>query len=84
MLNLGTSPGPDIISKDGAVVAEVFAATSPFRNDKLKKDSNRVIGFKESVHKYVFYYSPGNSSVDNLRDKFPNVKIIQLDLRYGE
>ena len=40
-LNLGTAPGADIASADGAVAAEVFAATHPDSNDKLRKDVKR-------------------------------------------
>jgi len=80
ILNLGTSPGFDIVSKDGLVTAEVFAATSPHSNDKLKKDCIRVADSKGPRHRYVFYYSPDNRNVDIIRDKFLNLKIVQLDL----
>jgi hypothetical protein len=80
ILNLGTSPGYDIVSKDGLVIAEVFAATSPFSNDKLKKDCIRVADSIKAIHRYVFYYSPGNHNVDRLRERFSNLSIVQLDL----
>jgi hypothetical protein len=64
-LNLGTSKGPDIESLDGVVAAEVFAATSPDSNDKLKKDIQRLAN-GTAERKYVFYYSPvGHKSAVN-------------------
>lgn len=80
VLNLGTLSGFDIVSNDGLVIAEVFAATSPLSNEKLKKDSIRVADAMESKYRYVFYHSPDKRNVDNIRRKFPNVKIVQLDL----
>ena len=57
LLNLGTSPGSDIASTDGAIVAEVFAATHPDSNDKLRKDIDKVSSMA-AAHRYVFYLSP--------------------------
>jgi hypothetical protein len=57
IVNLGTASGPDIVSMDGSIMAEVFAATSPQSNKKLKKDVERV-SKTAADHKYVFYYSP--------------------------
>lgn len=80
ILNLGTSPGYDVISEDEVVIAETFAATSPISNDKLKKDCIKVSARTGALHKYVFYYSPDERNVDQVRSKFPGVRIIQLDL----
>jgi hypothetical protein len=81
VLNLGTSPGFDIVSKNGLIIAEVFAATSPQSNQKLKKDCKRVADSKETKYRYVFYYSPDNGNVGIIRDKHPYLKIVQLDLK---
>jgi len=60
-LNLGTQSGSDIESVEhGLVAAEVFAATSPNSNQKLKKDIRKVDGI-EVEHRYVFFNSPGYS-----------------------
>ncbi|HBW38305.1 hypothetical protein [Desulfosporosinus sp. BICA1-9] len=80
ILNLGTSPGYDVVSKDEVVIAETFSAVSPSSNDKLKKDCIRVRAQTGALHKYVFYYSPDKRNVDNVRSKYPNVKIVLLDL----
>jgi hypothetical protein len=55
-LNLGTSSGSDIVSADGHVVAETFAATHPGSNDKLRKDIAKVRGVA-AEYRYVFYLS---------------------------
>ena len=52
-LNLGTAPGSDIVSEDGEVVAETFAATRPQSNRKLEKDIAKV-GAVAAQYRYVF------------------------------
>jgi len=57
-LNLGTANGTDIESQyDGGVAAEIFAATSPSSNQKLKKDIEKVLSATAS-YKYVFFICP--------------------------
>ena len=62
ILSLGTSPGSDIASADGAVVAEVFAATHPDSNNKMRKDIQKVRA-TTATHRYVFYLSPVPSTM---------------------
>ncbi len=58
-LALATSSGRDIESVEpGLVAAEVFSATSPASNQKLKKDIARLAG-DPARHRYVFFASPG-------------------------
>ena len=59
VINLGTAAGPDIVAKDRSIVAEVFAATHPRSNDKLRKDLMKVSNWSAAAHKYVFYSCPG-------------------------
>ena len=54
LANLGTAAGFDIESCDGSVVAEVFSATHPASNQKLKKDIAKV-GRSPAKHRYVFF-----------------------------
>jgi hypothetical protein len=57
-LALGTSSGRDIESvKEGLVAAEVFSATSPASNQKLKKDQMRL-ATDPAQHRYVFFVVP--------------------------
>jgi hypothetical protein len=73
MLNLGTSPGTDIMSTDGAVAAEVFAATHPDSNDKLRKDIEKL-GSLRAAHRYVFYLSPVPA-----KERSGNVVVVRLN-----
>ena len=59
-LNLGTHRGFDLESLDSrVVVAEVFAATHPNSNDKVRKDVTRLIEQAPGVaHRYVFFSCP--------------------------
>ncbi len=57
VLNLGTTPGYDIESKCGRVVAETFAVTHPDSNDKLRKDVNKLSACSAEA-RYVFFLSP--------------------------
>jgi predicted Zn-dependent protease len=73
MLNLGTAPGSDIASQDGAIAAETFAATHPGSNRKLEKDVEKVRAM-DAAHKYVFFLSPVNAR----RVDFDGVKVVRL------
>lgn len=57
-LALGTSSGRDIESVEPELVAaEVFSATRPSSNDKLRKDIARLAG-DPARHRYVFFAAP--------------------------
>ncbi len=72
-LNFGTT-GFDILSFDGAVAGEVFAATHPDSNDKLRKDMDKL-GLSSAQHKYVFFLSPNNSR----RPNRPGITVVRLE-----
>ena len=58
-LALGTSSGRDIESvAPDIVAAEVFSATHPNSNQKIKKDLARLSG-DPARHRYVFFAAPG-------------------------
>lgn len=75
-MNLGTTPGFDIMSEDGSVVAEVFSATHPDSNNKKRKDIDRVSRVVDALHRYVFYYCPGNHACETIGE----VKVVPLEL----
>jgi hypothetical protein len=61
-LALGTSSGRDIESvNERLVAAEVFSATRPTSNQKLKKDQMRLAS-DPAQHRYVFFCCPGYSA----------------------
>ncbi len=57
-LNLGTSSGSDIETKEsGGIAAEVFAAVTPQNNRKLAGDIKKVSA-TDAEHRYVLFMSP--------------------------
>jgi hypothetical protein len=61
-LALATSSGRDIKSVEpDLVAAEVFSATHPGSNQKLKKDIARLIS-DQAHHRYVFFAAPNYAS----------------------
>ena len=55
--NPGARKNPDIISQDGMVMAEAFAAVHPTNNRKLLNDLERC-SQHQARYKYVFFHSP--------------------------
>ena len=49
----------DIVSGDGSVVAETFAAVTPANNGKLRKDVDKLVRYPDIRHRYVFFMAPG-------------------------
>jgi hypothetical protein len=79
IVHLGTAGGPDIESRDGALVAEVFAATHPGSNGKLRKDLRKLRACGTAGIRYLFYSCPGKrGSLDSQMDC--NVTIVSLGL----
>ena len=75
-VNLGTAAGSDIESLEGSVVAEVFSATHPASNQKLKKDIAKVAAVS-AEHRYVFFYCPGDHACTTVGA----VRVIPLGLQ---
>lgn len=65
-LNLGTHSGLDLESvAPGMVAAEIFAATHPNSNDKVRKDVARLIDqAPHHAHRYVFFSCPEFKTLD--------------------
>ena len=59
IVHLGTAAGWDVESLDGAVVAEVFAATHPGSNGKLLKEARKLRTCTKASYRYLFYACPG-------------------------
>ena len=58
-MNLGTQAGFDLESvEEGFLAAEVFAATHPRSNDKLRKNVARLALAPHVLHRYVFFSCP--------------------------
>jgi hypothetical protein len=80
-LNLGPQNGNDIISKDGTIVAEVFAAVNPSNNNKLNKDIKRLAENKvekNAKHKFIFFYTPFEAQYPEIDQEVNIVRIKKL------
>ena len=79
-IHLGTESGFDIESTDGAVAAECFAVTSFISNDKLKKDSQRIINRAPERKKYIYFYSQNDADykLENAYKKFPDITYVRI------
>ena len=77
-LNLGTASGSDIETPDcGGIAAEVFAATHPNSNNKLKKDIEKVS--KTAAHyKYSFFMCPNIEEGEYVSKSTPAVMVWSL------
>ena len=84
ILHLGTESGYDIESDDGAIVAECFAVTTVRSNDKLARDSKKLMKHSNCEKKYIFMYSQSDS-IDYLNNRFakyPGICFVPLDGLY--
>lgn len=74
-LNLGPRSGFDIESIDGDIVAECFAVTTATSNNKLQKDSVKLLTNAPSQQKYIFFYSHNDSDekLQKIFSKYPNI-----------
>lgn len=77
VVNLGTAPGSDITSLDGSIAAEVFAATRPDSNDKLRKDIEKVRA-SAARQRFVFYLSPVATRASSTI-AVGDVRVVRLD-----
>jgi hypothetical protein len=80
-LALGTSSGRDIESVVPALVAaEVFSATHPASNQKLKKDVARLAA-DPAQHRYAFFAAPGYAAGRQLGlETVPGVQVHAVEL----
>lgn len=77
IVHLGTAAGPDIASRDCALVAEVFAATHPGSNGKLRKDVQRLRARGAASVRYLFYSCPAESG-PRASNVDPDITVVSL------
>lgn len=80
IVNFGTESGYDVVSKDGSIICECFAATAPDSNKKLELDAYKVYDNKTAAFRYVIYYVANSKEkhVDNIKRKYNGVELIAL------
>jgi len=79
-VNFGTEAGYDVVSEDGSIICECFAATAPDSNRKLELDTYKVYNNKTAAVKYVIYYVANSKEkyVENIKRKYNGVELIAL------
>jgi hypothetical protein len=80
IINWGNASGYDIISEDGCVICECFAATSYRSNGKLSSDLKRL-NKASADYRYEFFYDKEYTESQNkyYNSKYPNIQIIKFD-----
>lgn len=80
-LSMGALNGFDISSTDGMVIAECFAVVSVFNNQKMEKDSQKLMQETDLVDKYIFYYSreDTDSAVKRITEKYSEIHYKRIE-----
>lgn len=80
IINFGNVSGYDIVSTDGRIIAECFAATSYRSNSKLLKDLKRLSKSEDVDYKFEFFYDLefGEKSKAYYEKKYPDIEIIHF------
>lgn len=79
-LNMGALTGFDIVSIDKKVVAECFATVTAFNNQKIKKDSEKLMQLGDDVERYIYFYSREDSQdrIASFIEKYECIKYIRI------
>ena len=80
-LNMGALTGFDIVSTDKKVVAECFATITAFNNQKIKKDSEKLMQLDDDVERYIYFYSREDSQdrIASFIEKYGCIKYIRIE-----
>ena len=81
VVNWGNIPGYDIESLDGAIIAEVFAATSYRSNGKLAADLKRLASNTSAEKKYEFFHDKEFQETHQAyyKEKYPDIEIVKFE-----
>jgi hypothetical protein len=79
VINWGNVSGYDILSEDGCVICECFAATSYRSNGKLSSDLKRL-NKASADYKYEFFYDKEYTESQHkyYHGKYPDIQIIKF------
>lgn len=80
-LHTGALAGYDIISTDRTVAVECFATVSAFNNQKIKKDSEKLLLLGDDIDKYVYFYSKEDlqDKINTFKEKYENIEYIRIE-----
>ena len=78
-LNTGTKTGFDIASLDNTVVCECFSVVKATNNQKVKKDSEKLLK-TNSKHRFLFFYSREDTttSIERITKKYPKIQYYRV------
>ncbi len=80
-LHMGALTGFDIVSTDKLVVAECFATVTAFNNQKIKKDSEKLMQLSDDVDRYIYFYSKEDSKdrISAFTAQYKDIKYIRIE-----
>lgn len=80
-VQLGVTSGFDIESTDGSIAAECFAVTTSASNNKLVKDSKRLMDNCSAAYRYVFFYANDDcqEKLEKIYSRFPQITYVRIE-----
>jgi len=80
-LHMGALTGFDIVSTDKKVVAECFATVTAFNNQKIKKDSEKLMQLSDDVDRYIYFYSKDDSKdkIAAFTENYEKITFIRIE-----
>ena len=80
-LHMGALTGFDIVSTDEMVVAECFATVTAFNNQKIKKDSEKLMQLSDDVDRYIYFYSKDDSKdkIAAFTENYEKITFIRIE-----
>lgn len=80
-LHMGALTGFDIVSTDEKVVAECFATVTAFNNQKIKKDSKKLMQLGDDMDRYIYFYSRKDSrdKISAFTEKYEGIHYVRIE-----
>ena len=81
VVSFGSKNGFDVMSRDGSIVCDCFAAVKPDRHGQLIRQVRKVSGCMEAKYKYVVFYTVEKKPalLQRIKLKYPDVVVIPLE-----
>lgn len=78
-LNTGAKTGFDIVSLDNTIACECFSVVKVTSNQKMKKDSEKLLN-ADSQYRFIFFYSREDTtaSVERITKKYPDIRYYRV------
>lgn len=81
VVSFGSKNGFNVMTRDGGIVCDCFAAARPDLHGQLIREVRKVNGCAGARYKYVVYYTAESKPalLARIRLKYPDVVVIPLD-----